>query len=224
MSERHTSKPAYKPKSPQLSGDFFMPETIKDTPEERSIVITGGPSTGKTTVIKHLKKTRPDLEYIDEAATMVLSSGFPMPSEERPWSQTWQNALQIAVAGMQLGLEATAREYTSTPIIQDRGLLDGASYLQGGVDEFEELIGMERRDILSRYHTVIYLGWLTARNYADNNNPQRFEDEYRAQRLSEKVRLCWEGHPRLIEITNQNGRASTVSNLLPGLIGKNNEA
>lgn len=219
MLDRHTSESVHKPESPQRCGDFFMSEYAENSDKNKSIVITGGPSTGKTTAIKHLKYTRPDIEYVDEAATMVLASGFPVPNEKRPWTQTWQNALQIAIAGMQLGLEAASKECAEAAIVQDRGLLDGASYLEGGVDEFEELMGMDRHEMHKRYHAVIYLGWLTARDYADNSNPQRFEDERRARVLSERVRLCWDGHPQLIEITTQNNRAGVIEDLLPNLIG-----
>ncbi len=219
MSERHTTK-AHINQSPQSSGDFFVPKTKDPTEQQKSIVITGGPSTGKTTALKHLKTKRSDLAYIGEAATMVLSSGFPTPDEERPWTQRWQNSLQIAIAGMQLGLESATHEYASSPVIQDRGLLDGASYLERGVDEFEELIGIDRQTMLKRYHAVIYLGWLTTRTYSNTNNPQRFEDESRAKHLSEKVRQCWGGHPNLIEIHDQDNRAAKIEKLLPALLGE----
>lgn len=218
MSPGHTS-PTHETEYPQPGGYFFVPQDTKEQHKPKNIVITGGPASGKTTAIEHLKRTWPDLEYIDEAATMVLASGFPTPTDEQPWTQGWQNALQAAVAGMQLGLEKVTREYNDEKtIIQDRGLLDGASYLKRGVDELEELVGIDRQEMLSRYHAVIYLGWLTSRKYGNTSNPQRFEDEYRAQQLSEKVRQCWEGHPNLIEVTAQHNRTKAVEKLLPNLL------
>lgn len=181
------------------------------------IVITGGPASGKTTALEHLGANYAELELVEEAATRVLSNGFPLPTEGKPWTQKWQNELQAAIVTQQLELEAAAidRAYATSKraVVQDRGLLDGAAYLSGGVKEFEELTGLQYAEVLRRYHTVIYLGWLSS-NYEIESNPVRFEDEERARAIAGMILECWADHPNLIEVTVQQDRAQEVAALV----------
>jgi predicted ATPase len=195
-------------KSSPSSGDFFVPQ----------IVLTGPPASGKTTALEYLKKTRSDLNIIEEAATQVLRGGFPLPSEENPWTQTWQNGLQRAIAGYQLGLEQIIRERTKKGIIQDRGLLDGANYLKGGVNELEQITGLARKNMLKRYQTVIYLGWLGSEQYSNESNDMRFEDELTARKLAETALAPWSNHPHIIEINSRQNRAIEVAEIINSLL------
>ncbi len=182
------------------------------------IVITGGPASGKTTALEHLRSNYPNLELTDEAATQVLETGFPLPSPDNPWTQEWQNELQLAIASQQLVIETTAIENahasSRAAIVQDRGLLDGAAYLAGGVKEFEELIGLKHQEVLQRYHTVIYLGWLGSGLYETESNPVRFEDEERARVIACTILEAWSDHPNLIEVTTRHNRAQEVAELV----------
>lgn len=198
-----------------------MQQNSKTVPQ---IVITGGPAAGKTTALEYLRVNHPELEYVEEAATYVLSRGFTLPTEENPWTQEWQNELQIAIASQQLKLESAAVNNARTnfrpAVVQDRGLLDGAAYLSGGVKEFEELTGLVHQEILNRYEAVIYLGWLGSKNYETESNPVRFEDEERARLVARTIYECWADHPNLIEVTAQQNRAQEVANLVRQAIMK----
>ncbi len=186
------------------------------------IVITGGPASGKTTALENLRTNHPELELVEEAATYVLTRGFPLPNEQSPWTQEWQNELQTAIAAKQLELESTAdtqaRTNSKLAIVQDRGLLDGAAYLAGGVSEFEQLTGLNHQEILEKYHTVIYLGWLGSKGYETESNPVRFEDKQRAKTIAQTIFECWADHPRLIEVTTQKNRAQQVASLVQAAI------
>lgn len=192
-----------------------MQQRPKPVPQ---IVITGGPASGKTTALEHLRVSYPELEFVEEAATYVLSRGFPLPTDERPWTQEWQNELQIAIASQQLQLEEVAIDSaqlnSKSGIVQDRGLLDGAAYLSGGVREFEELAGLDHQEVLNRYDTVIYLGWLSSNSYETDSNPVRFEDEERARVIARTILESWADHPNLIEVTAQQNRAQEVAELV----------
>lgn len=199
MGQRRTRSKSYQPSPSSEDGGFFYTQN----PKIPQIVITGGPACGKTTGINRLKSKHEDITTISEASTQVLASGFPVPNSERPWTQTWQNALQLAIAGHQLGLELIAQEdakkQKKRAILQDRGLLDGAAYLEGGLAELEGYTGTSTEEMLGRYHTVIFLGSLAS--YDKKNNPHRFEEEARALALSGKTLAAWQDHPRLIELT-----------------------
>ena len=202
---------------PSVDGGFFCPK----------IVITGGPACGKTTVVEHLAEYRPDIRTVPEAATQVLSSGFPLPNENRPWSEEWQRGLQLAIAGHQLGLEAVAatdqRQEPRRGQILDRGILDGAAYLPGGAEEFSEMVNTPLESMLRRYDAVIMLGWLSIRTYETNSNQTRFEEESRARELTNRVKEAWSQHPNFIEVEEQTERAKAVADLIDQLVSRGEE-
>lgn len=190
------------------------------------IVITGGPACGKTTVIEHLRKSNPEYTIVEEAATRVLSSGlFSLPSDEQPWTQEWQNALQRAIANEQLELERKSTERLRDPsqvaIVQDRGLADAATYLSGGLAELEELTGHTPKDIMRRYDRVIHLGWVGRDEYLRRvgSNPVRFELPERAQELARISLEIWSEHPNFTTITSIDGRKEEVVELVQKDIG-----
>lgn len=209
MKKRH-SKLSHSAISPSSKdGGFFYAEDIH-TPQ---IVITGGPGCGKSTAVARQMALHGNILTVTEAATQVLRGGFPAITPERPWTQTWQNALQHAIAGHQIGLELLAQEDAQRrqkqSILQDRGLLDGAAYLEGGIAQLEDYLGMDKEQALGRYHTVIYLGSL-ARPYETLSNPHRFEEKARAQALAATVLEAWQDHPNLIEIHNRDNRTEEI--------------
>ncbi len=82
------------------------------------IVITGGPSTGKTTVISHLQ----DYGYkvVHEMATQVITEGKILPWVDRA-------KFQAEVLKRQLRAEASILDFESS-IFLDRGAFDGEAY------------------------------------------------------------------------------------------------
>jgi predicted ATPase len=186
------------------------------------IVITGGPASGKSTTIDYLKSHHNNLAYVEEAATLVLADGYPLPTADKPWTQSWQNELQIAIAIKQTELEFIAGNHASatakSAIVQDRGLLDGAAYLSGGIREFEQLTGIGFREALDRYHTVIYLGWLGSGTYETKSNPMRFEAADRAQLIEARTMEIWSEHPHFVMVTEQVNRTQRVSEIIQSLI------
>ncbi|MCA9336722.1 AAA family ATPase [Candidatus Saccharibacteria bacterium] len=109
--------------------------------EMHRIVLTGGPSGGKTTLQRAISEQIPEAYCAPEIATILLSGGFPAPTERHPWEESWQRNFQLSVAVGQVALENItnhrAQQEGKRLIVYDRGLLDGASYLSGGVRELE---------------------------------------------------------------------------------------
>jgi predicted ATPase len=209
MKKRHSKPDISAISPPSKDGGFFYAERTP-TPQ---IVLTGPPACGKTTTLAQLGKLHPNILTVNEAATQVLKGGFPPVTAERAWSQTWQNALQHAIIGHQLGLEMVAQEDARTgqnpAILLDRGLVDNAAYLRGGIAELEDYTGIEHQAMLKRYHAVIFLGRL-AQPYETQSNPQRFEDETHAQALAARTLEAWQEHPKLIAITSTDNRANDI--------------
>lgn len=188
-----------------------------DTPKK--IVITGGPGGGKTTTLNSLK-TRSDLCLVPEAATILLESGYPSIGPEQPWTPTWQQGLQIAVMGLQKGLELLANENGSSKraILYDRGIADSAAYLQNTA-EFEKLSGETLEQSFDRYDAVIFLHSFAKQNqYQQLSNAIRFEQEAQARETNDKLLNIWKQHPKCIEVNCLTERPRTVERIIDGML------
>ncbi|OIO49874.1 MAG: hypothetical protein CO042_00605 [Parcubacteria group bacterium CG_4_9_14_0_2_um_filter_41_8] len=191
----------------------------------RAIVITGGPCSGKTTVISAIKEQFQDeILIIPEIATILLEGGFPIPGVHIKWSQDWQNAFQDAVIVAQKSFERAyammAREKNAKFLVCDRGLLDGAAFLAGGLAEFCERYDVKLDAAFARYRTVIHLESLATafpHLYGKHGNESRFEALERAQQVEHATRAAWNQHPawHFVAGTEQaEEKIATVLNLI----------
>lgn len=170
----------------------------------KKLVITGGPCSGKSTTIAAIKQQFDGkIMVVPEAATILLSGGFPLPGRDLTWSQSWQAAFQTAIVQLQLSLEEActlkALESGAKLLVCDRGILDGAAYTPGGTKAFCLIHNLNHHHILKQYQTVIHLESLaTARPelYGQTGNNCRFESLEKARELEIKTRAAWQNHPR----------------------------
>ena len=167
------------------------------------IVLTGGPSGGKTTLQRAISEQVPEAYCAPEVATILLSGGFPAPTEQHPWEETWQRNFQLAVAAGQVALENIANQRAQHEgkrlTIFDRGLLDGASYLPEGIRELEKITGQDERAMLGNYDSVLHLTTSAAHAAYDKlSNPHRFEEAAAALELDQRIMAAWENHPNRI--------------------------
>lgn len=88
---------------------------------KRKIVITGGPCSGKTSLIRELA----ELGYtvVEEAAAKVITEGVYHPQKE-------PLVFQRKVVERQLAWEREAERKTNNLIFCDRGVYDGLAYLR----------------------------------------------------------------------------------------------
>jgi predicted ATPase len=195
----------------------------------RKVVLTGGPCSGKSSVQRALRaEFGPELVHVPEAATLLLEGGFPVPGRHLPWSPEWQAAFQAAVLPLQRSLEEAclllAREQGARLIVCDRGLLDGAAYTPGGIEEFCRRFGVDPAEALARYAAVVHLESLATADpghYGPTGNVQRFETLEEAVRLEMATRAAWEGHPRRLFLDGGrgvDGKVAAVVGFLRGLL------
>jgi predicted ATPase len=171
----------------------------------KRIALTGGPSGGKSTTIRRIQQTMPDVLCAPEVATLLLSGGYPAPSAEFPWGYGWQKNFQRAVAAAQVAIESEydrrADLVQAKAIVYDRGILDGASYLRGGIHELEDITQISEADMLARYDAVIHLPSSAAKGlekYDKASNQHRFEEAAEALALEGRVLTAWDNHPNRI--------------------------
>lgn len=106
------------------------------------IVITGGPSVGKSTLLNELRKN--GFAVVPEQATEVIKEGKILPWENR-------DLFQREVLRRQLKAEAPFHDSNDTVFV-DRGVFDGEAYYQcDGIESpsvFKELSPMQYSKVL----------------------------------------------------------------------------
>lgn len=185
----------------------------------KKVVLTGGPCSGKSTVMRALAEEFGDtVVLVPEAATILLAGGFPVPGKHLPWSEDWQAHIQPAIVSVQQALEGAyllvAQERGAALMVCDRGLLDGAAYTPGGLDEFCRRHAVDANQAAARYHAVIHLESLAVADpekYGAAGNASRFETLEEAQRLEHATREAWSNHPTRHIIENRKGFVSTAA-------------
>jgi len=188
----------------------------------KKIVITGGCHSGKTTTLNALSKEFSGrILIVKEVATILLNNGFPRPGIDLPWSEAWQAEFQSAILPLQKSMENAyeleARHKYCEVIVCDRGILDGAPYTPGGVEEFCRRYGITLIEALMQYHTVIHLESLATANpkeYGNYGNECRFEPLERAQMLEIATREAWNQHPRHVFIHGRRTIEAKVTEVL----------
>ena len=179
-------------------------------PKISKIVITGGPSAGKTTALSRIQSELTYLGYtvlfVPETATELITGGVA------PWTcgsnldyQKCQMALQLEKEKL---FEQAARSMKAEKIliVCDRGAMDNRAYMDD--QEFSEVLAeIGETEVLLRdsYDAVFHL--VTAAKgavsyYTTENNQARKETPEEAVALDDRLISAWTGHPHLRVIDN----------------------
>jgi len=172
------------------------------------LVITGGPCAGKSSVASMLKEEFADqIITVPEAATLLLSGGFPMPGQHLDWCERWQRSFQRSVLQLQKSLEETyalmAERTGASLLICDNGLPSGAAYMPGGINEFIDYFCLDWIKELADYDAVIHLETIAIsqpQKYGRHNNSSRYTTLEDAIIHDQIIKEVWENHPRRIII------------------------
>ncbi len=166
-----------------------------------SIVITGAPGSGKTTLTRAIVERLPDrLALVPEAATQYYRR------LGKRWDQLDLDNRRVAQRGIyQLQVEQEsriAREHAGKALLLDRGTIDGSAYWPDGPDAYWCDLGVSRDDELARYDRVIVLQ--TAAHLGiydgDASNNVRFEDSAGAIANEKLLTSLWSDHADLVII------------------------
>ena len=175
----------------------------------RKIVITGGPSAGKTTglswIQSHLSNCVCTGRFVPETATELITGGVA------PW--TCDTNLDYQRCQMRLQLEkekifemaAASMKSEKTLIVCDRGAMDNRAYMtQEEFSQVLEELGTTEVKLRDTYDAVFHL--VTAAKGAEEfyslDNPARTEGLAEAVALDDKLIAAWTGHPHLRVIDN----------------------
>lgn len=166
----------------------------------KRIVITGGPSGGKTTLLETLQKEFAHLTaVVPEAASLLYRGGFP-----RLTSKSARKHAQRSIYFIQREYEdLMASEHSRMILVCDRGTLDGVAYWPGPAESYFKDLGTSLKSEIQRYDWVLHLDTATGSAYDSLNNPIRTESAKEALVLNQRVRKAWSPHPRRIILNHQ---------------------
>lgn len=118
------------------------------------IPISGGPHSGKTTLLEALKKEFPDAYFIPEAATEVINHELFLESQDSSHTPRtpWTDYAKFAPLALTktLALESGIPD-SATLVFQDRGLIDVVAYAR--LNKVEEVISRAKQLIPNAGYT-----------------------------------------------------------------------
>ncbi|MBR4474002.1 MAG: AAA family ATPase [Oscillospiraceae bacterium] len=186
------------------------------------IVVTGGPSGGKTTGLNWIQNAFSKLGYtvliVPETATELISGGVA------PW--TCGTNLDYQKCQMRLQLEkerlfdqaARTMNAEKILIVCDRGAMDNRAYMDDS--EFSQVlseIDQSEAQLRDSYDAVFHL--VTAAKgaaafYTLENNKARTESPEQAVEVDDKLIAAWAGHPHLRVIDNSTDFREKLKRLI----------
>lgn len=170
----------------------------------RKIVITGGPCSGKSTLLELLKQDMSRrIHCVPEVATIVIGQvGVQPPINNRMEMMRFQRLLgsvQRTFEGLSSIQAVTDGKST---VVLDRGIVDNAAYLPNGLDDLKRIFKTTVEYEYSRYDLVIHLR-VPPRSVYDRqrgNNPARKETYNEAFMLDRHINEVWGAHPNYHDI------------------------
>lgn len=169
--------------------------------EQRRVVITGGPGSGKTALLEIAQRALCDhVVVLPEAASLLFGGGFP-----RIPSVAASQAAQRAIFFVQRELENVAADDSRAALVLcDRGTLDGVAYWPGADRDFLEGLGTNMSAELDRYAAVIHLRTPAASDGYNHRNPIRTESDGQAHAIDERILEVWAKHPHRIVVPSSH--------------------
>lgn len=189
-------------------GDALPQRPVRDVLPRRvpHVVLTGGPCSGKTAVMEILRREMGDVfHFVPEAASIVIAQvGVRPPGGDAVAMRGFQRTMCRVQRCFEQVSNVQALLDGKRALLLDRGVLDNAAYLPGGLVELESILRSTRADEYAAYERVICLETPPREVYEANrlNNPARTESWEAARALGDRIRAAWGGHPKFSPIAN----------------------
>ena len=188
--------------------------------KKKKIVLTGGPSGGKTTALSILKETFGNkIALVQEAATLIYSGGFPRKDNSPLHIEHAQNIIFYTVHQLEHLAEATS---DADLIICDRGSIDGAVYWPKGPEDFFKAMHTTLEAELARYDAVLPLSPPPEKDFYQATNV-RTENLQQAFEIDDKILKIWEKHPNRLVVPREKHyfeKAEIIKNFVEKLLSK----
>ena len=173
--------------------------------EKYVIALAGGPASGKSSVLRALKKMKTSEEFkvlfLDETATVFLHNRPEEVSRRDDPLLRQHYILKGQCHAERLLLENCTCADRPMVLITDRGAIDATVYLS---DEDFELLGVDEQSLYARYDHAIFLEGERL-NFHDDETTTRIESSYEEiAALSARAREKWSRHPSFCLIPQQD--------------------
>jgi hypothetical protein len=165
----------------------------------KKIVITGAPSSGKSTTLARFAQVLENKAVIvPESAVVLLSGGFPAPDHE---DIEQIRAFQHAIIKVQYGLEIVFANQNpdANLMIFDRGALDGAGFWPPGPENYFAEFKIDIAKEYAEYDYVLFFELPSEKAFGGINR-LRFHDYQQCIESEKKLRQIWSKHANFIEI------------------------
>lgn len=158
------------------------------------IVLTGGPCGGKSSILERLKLNS-EYHVIPEVATILMQRLDINPSLGE---ENFQRTLYRLQKSIEAAAEKQALRDGKKAIVLDRGSLDAAAFVDGGLEKLAKILGISIENELSSYDAIILVPVIDARSYELNrhSNSVRKESWHEAKAVETKLKNVWtKNHP-----------------------------
>jgi hypothetical protein len=169
----------------------------------KTVVITGGPCAGKTSVVSHIERTLTvDMVTVPDVARHIQQV-FPRPEMQSDVGTKLavMRHLRTAAARAQDELEAAyaavARKLRVKMILCDGGILDGAAYWPEGMANFLSTMNLRKDEICGGFRSIIHLQSLAISQpelYQQLSQQRRHPPLGEAQIADEIIGQVWSSH------------------------------
>lgn len=166
---------------------------------KQKIIITGAPSSGKSTALIRLSHILgSEVVIIPESAVVLLSGGLPAP-EHTDIEQI--RAFQQAILQVQRSLEIIFAKQNPKAkfMIFDRGTLDGAGFWPASPEDFFVEFKLDVAKEFAQYQHVLFFELPNEQAFGGINR-LRFHNYQQCLESEKKLRQVWGKHPHFIEI------------------------
>ena len=164
-----------------------------------SIVITGPPCSGKSTIMTLWRaEFGKILHCVPETATIIIDTvGVKPPFGDSAAMRDFQRTIYRVQHSFEKAAHRQAFNDGKTALLLDRGTVDGAAYMPRGLPDLERICETSVAEEYARYDGVICLDLPPRAAYEQNckNNPARTETYDQAKTLGEHIVKVYSGHP-----------------------------
>ena len=183
------------------AGDLFEHVHSHVAADMPMIVITGGPCSGKTTMLNELAKD-PRFLVVPEVATILITYLGIKPFGASGQSEQFQAAVRRVQTTFENLARVQAHADQKIAVILDRGVLDACAYIPGGMRGYSELFGIVALHDGARYRGVVQLPVPDedVYNRCRGNNKARSESHAQAAALGGRIHTAWKDHPNYVEV------------------------
>jgi len=162
------------------------------------VVFTGGPCSGKTTVLNNVKEKLQKTIFVKEVATRVIKkNGIP-----KTYDHLLRNQKEIFTIQQKIEYNIN-KKFPDHLRVFDRGVLDGVPYFKGGAIEFQDFLKCRIQNLYKNYDFLIFFDSLAFFNpqlflEKKGSNPARFENLSQAVKTNKATYNIMKKHPGFI--------------------------